>query len=551
MENVIDAQDRFPRQRDRCAAGPAVETISSKLKAMGRVPLDDRPTLATRLGELAVRLSPSSPIEGAKRIFTQASFGEKWAKRKRLIRLPGEQESAAADYGAYEASGPTWATLASAAVKLLNPDAEGRVLERERERVLRNMALGTSLLPRDYVLPADAIHTSELIGELANAIGRRILNETQIQNLWDILKAAPFALERVYPETEISPAEIELAGPVVLAHWGNEALGFFSSNLQHATDWPFPIVRVGVLRKRLQGRLYIPPPHIRDAVRDPFDWTLDQDGPNQVRISEWLESEGVSDQEFDPDLGFGWVTMPIETTRSVYLQACPRGDSGIGLWLKVNEPFTDNFIPCVEGIDLVRAAYDRRPPSTWWYEPFELAEDDDTEFGILAWPTWCEGLIADPSLWRDGIIGVKDDTSSLYFEDFAGQDRSRRELMDPPDLIGLRERRQPLEADHWDYTPDGIGGWIDDADNHELMAALFANPRGMHFQPLIAQDDANDVPCRPGTIAEALLRNVGCGLDDRLSGMMINQAHAFVQAGTQFHQMRVERYRAKINELLD
>lgn len=552
MDNVIDAKSRFARRGEIYPASEANETVFTRLRQLKRVPLKDRATLASGIGQLAAQISPNEPLDGARRIFILAGFENKWAKRKRLIRLPGEEDSEPGDYGSYEANGRMWAAVAAAAAKLLSPHAEGRVLEREQERLLRRMAVGTSLLPQQFTVPTEAGHASDLIAELANVLSHRIERETRLRDLWEILKASPFALERVYPETEVASNEVDLGGPVAEIHWGGPRSGYFSKDLRHFREWAFPIVRVGVIRRPLEGAIYVPPPHIRDALRDPYDWTAEGDGPNQTRIRRWLEAEGVKDQEYDPDSNFGWITMPIETTRSVYLQACPRGDGEIGLWMKVNEPFFDNFIPSVPGVDLVNLAYEARAPSTFWHEPFDLDEDDCyPDFGILAWPDWCSDLVAGTPFWHDGVIGVYDDTLPLFHMDFAGAPRTRREIAQPPCWFGDQWVSHKPSPDDWDFTPEGVGGWIDDAGNRELMTALFANSPGTSFLPLISQDADIDVPCRAGTIGEALLRNLAGSASGRLDELMIQQACAFIDAGTQFHRARIDRYRSKLRPLFE
>jgi len=553
MRNVIDARDRFRRFLDRQGADHARASLYSTLQGITHVPHDDRAIMASRMGDIASRLSPDHPLDGAKRLFEKAWGGEKWQKRKRLIQLADEAHSSAGGYGAYEASGATWAALAKAAAALLNPHAEGAALEREQERLLRRLLLGTSLLPQHFTLPSEARQTADLIADLAGMLAQRIRKETNLQDLWQILKVSPFTLEPGHPETEIRSAKVDMASLAAKARWGDGALGHFSRDVQrhgaYAYNWSYPIVRIGALRRRLCGDILVPPRHLADALLDPDDgvWGQPGSGPHERRILEWLK-QPVVDSDYDPAKGYGWVTMPIETTRSVYLEACPRNDGEIGIWLKVSEPFIDNFIPQIPGADITRIAYEHLglQPSG---EPFSLEVDwtSDSkyrELGILAWPQWCKEFVHDDNLWRGGIIGVRD-TEYLILADFAGVERDPHFTCDPPNWFGPEQRMRD------ENMPDGIGGWLDDTDNQELLSTLFANPDGVSFLPSIAQDADAAAPCRAGTIADALLRNVGCSDEERLDGLMIHQARAYVQAGTQFHGAELDRYRSKIWKIME
>lgn len=510
-----------------------------------RVPLEDRAKLASGLGRLAASISPENPLEGAKRLFVRAGFESKWAKRKRLIRLPGEEASEPGDYGTYEATGPMWVSLAGAAAKLLNPHAEEQVLAREQDRLLRQVALGTSFHPQQFVIPGDASPASELLAELASALTFRIGKETGLLEFWNLFKTSPFQLRRAFPETSVSADQLALAAPLVALHWGEAASGFFSGNAGHSVDWALPTVRIGVLQKHLNGRIFIPPPYIRDALRDPFDWNDEGDGLNQQRVAAWLAEEGVTDQDYNPDLDFGWTVMTMTTTQSVFLQACHRPGGEMGLWLKVNETFLDNFIPRIPGVDLIERAYEALPPSTYGAEPFDVVEDEGIfpGLGILSWPHWCRDLVGSEAAWRSGLIGVYSHVDTLAVEGFSGEPRTPRMTAEPPNIISG-------EFEPWLDVPEGVGGWIDDTENRELMSAVFANPPGFTFRSLIAQDPEVEAPCRAGTIGEALLRNIAGSASERLDEIMIQQASTIVEAGTRFHQARVEDYRAKVRGLL-
>jgi len=559
MPNVIDAMQRFAGQRGLMPPRAPAEPFISRVRGI-KVPTSDRIILATRAGEIAARLNPNNPMEGAKRLFGCADWEDKWQKRKRLVRLPGEEPSPSEQYGAYEASGSTWAHLALAAARLLSPYAEGQGLLREQERIFRNMLLGTSLLPQEFAPPEQATRSVDLIAELASAVAKRIERETKLQDLWEILRVSPFTLCRNDDGDGTVPHGKELANlPNGLGRSWREGWNF--SNNTDGTinygDWSFPKVRVGVLRRRLAATILVPPPHLADALLAPDDgdWLNPGSGPHEQRIIEWL-SDNRAPGEFDPDKGFGWASMPIETTRSVYLEACPRDDGEIGLWLKVNEPLIDNFIPVLPGVDLVDLAYRHEfGRRMFGDEPFQFEAGWTSdimfrELGILEWPSWCREYIQDDKVWRHGIIGVRD-TDELVGHDHADQERFSPWTAEPPNWFGPQARQEEHYKDEADsFAPDGVGGWLDDTANRELKTALFMNTPDCTFHSLIAQEAGGDVPCRPGTIAESLLRNLDC-TTGRIDQIMIEQARLLVDSGMRFHQIRVDHYRSKIGKLFE
>lgn len=161
-DTVVDATDRFNAGREQRKQHKRPTPLDS-LRLTKRVICNDRAMLATRLGEVAARTAPDRPQAAAKKWFDQAWQGDRWAKRKRLIRLPGEAAPDPRDEGAYVASGADWAALIEQAAKATYP-AEGSTAEKERERFARDMLRGSAFLP--------ALSPVPLLAENAQSPGR-------------------------------------------------------------------------------------------------------------------------------------------------------------------------------------------------------------------------------------------------------------------------------------------------------------------------------------------------------------------------------------------
>lgn len=106
--------------RHNVRLGEPRQTLSEQLRATARLRKSDRPTMASNLGKMAARFNGGNPIDALKSIFEIAWPGDstKWAKRKRLVRMPGEEMGDPEDYGSYEASGAPYLLLAHAIARL-------------------------------------------------------------------------------------------------------------------------------------------------------------------------------------------------------------------------------------------------------------------------------------------------------------------------------------------------------------------------------------------------------------------------------------------------
>ena len=545
MKNVIDAKHRF-RTRLSAERPRILENYLEILKSQSQLPATDRPILAERLGAIAAQISHADPLKGARLLFNKAGWGdEKWQKRKRLIRLPGEIPSSPNRYGTYEASGATWARLASAAAELLAPNAMGTDLDREKQRVARSLLFGTTLIPGQLPHPSEAAHVSGLISEISDRISRQISRETRIQQFWETLRASPFTLQDDYSKAPFEGDQKFSATTVGQLRSKKDGWrGTFAKAPERMStfdfDWAIPIVRIGALRRRYKGSILVPPPYLISAFLNP------NSEEDLNKISNWY-NQPYDNAEYNRKTRTGWLEMSVETTRSVYVQAYPRADGEVALWLSVNESFFDNLIPVMDdsSYDLTALAY-KHEPLFVGAEPFEYdnswaTDSECRDCGLLRWPPWCRGLITDPYLWNDGVIGIRD-MNYLYLHDHSDEERSCYWTARPPQWFYT-------DTGRFDEDPDGIGGWLDDESNHELQTNILINPAGLNFLPLIQVAEEPDVPCKPNTIADAILRNFLAEEEERLDRILCDQATLIAETGIRYHQERIDNYRSRLPNL--
>ena len=114
MRDRNEIQKRPERRND-------VRELTERLEGTKRLSASDKAVFAGNLGDLAARISPDDPLEGAKRIVMKAGLQGLWpTKRKKYFRLPDENAPNSAKDGDYASSPRSFMTLAEAAGELLN-----------------------------------------------------------------------------------------------------------------------------------------------------------------------------------------------------------------------------------------------------------------------------------------------------------------------------------------------------------------------------------------------------------------------------------------------
>lgn len=144
------------------------EKISDLLKGEARLEKAAPPVLAQNLGLMAKRLDPDDPKGAARRMFERAlgkTSREAWSKRKRLVRLPGEEAPRFDRHGDYEAGGRNYVKLAEAYAEIRSPSSKD-----ERDHAIRFLTRGTSFNPVRDSYPNDQEGVDRAIEELRNRL---------------------------------------------------------------------------------------------------------------------------------------------------------------------------------------------------------------------------------------------------------------------------------------------------------------------------------------------------------------------------------------------
>ncbi|AWJ87761.1 hypothetical protein TSH58p_30070 (plasmid) [Azospirillum sp. TSH58] len=504
MTTVIDAADQFrphaPQGADR------ILRKADDLRRTTRVALADRPILAENLGRLAARISPADPRDGARRMFGGPDAA-KWAKRKRLVRLPGESAGNPGDHGSYEGAGAAYVTLAKAAGALLAGRADAG--ERAERDALRELMLGTSWLPTFAPTSSGERTVADLLARLSAQLANAVLRDTRLGALWALLETTPIALEPVDAITAASlhqdPAGTARGAPpelVALLGWGAH-LAFTtpsrSENAPWSSRWAEPVLSIGQVERRLTTRLFVLPPDLARQVA-PLPYAFLPDA-----VLSWLremgsDGETLPDVAWSPDTGHGWRTAELAVLHTAALRLT-RGTDGQPR-LRLELAGTDGGYPT-------------------FVLPDHVSPDAVVARG------------ADEKVCVDLSTGNAE-FKGLFRPAWAGG------VGDQGELFGL--------FDHWGDYPfepefgGTVDGWIDDG----LIGDLLLNA-GIAFHPSI-EAPAMAVPCADGTIAAALLRNVA-GAGATISQLLVERARVIAEAGLRYHDALIGRYAAAIERM--
>ena len=538
MDTVNDAEHRFSPAN----AGKSKSTALDQLRQAPRTTRADAVLLASRLGELAQRLSPEKPKALAKQWFNELWDGDRWAKRKRHILFQGESppEPIASDGG-------DWAALITHAAKIMFPDDSSTSIK-ERTRVERNLLRGTSFLPAANLAPLRSDSAQSLLAVLTARIEDAIEAKTELAQLWEGLDQTPFDIRSYRFEKPIYSQE-GLENPMIAAmatsrgydgdalscgslgvaarlanevsrlryrQFDFEGYRFEACKAQGFGDWSFPVLRLGLLGQRRNDRLFVIPEGFINELQ--FDQAF-EDGETVIeeRVLEWLIAKGIVPEALTPKLpeiayneasGFGWRRFSFDVPRSVWIEVRRRADGTTGLWLSSSAPEFAYCFPNIPSIDTLSIEARRTPFSSEKFLPMPFA---DTNYEFLQWPTDVPDFMIESRLPAGGFSGL-------------------------------------LVSQYPDFSE--VEGWLDDRDNAELQEFLFRLPPNTRFCPSIAVDDEVPPPCAAGTIAAAIFANAGTASHDRLALQLINQAQIIATSGLGFYTALLDAHRGRIDAML-
>lgn len=512
QHNVIDGRSRFQRQGGTSGVGASFE---DRLGRTARVPLDDRPTMAANLGRLAERINPAIPLAGAKRIVDETGHEGLWQKRKRFIRLPGEDASQMDGTGVYGSSGSTYLSLARSAGKILASNQTPDAVERERERAVRTMLVGTSFLPSYTPLTKSDRTAKSLLDEYESVLLNAIKTRTRILDLWAVLADSPLDLDARAADEE--PFELAFGGvekfpePLLRPIFRDHIVeAIFRPKDGIGFGWDEPTIELGFVAIHVATSMFFIP---EDAAALFHASNEDEDGYLPEAAVEWLRSIGhrkgslLPDDAFDKTVGYGWKPATFSVLRRVGLTVARNDDGQPTLQLHF------------WGEDAV--AYNQ-------YGLTGHHEDMIVESG---------GQTSQlRSLDRDVSDDLFDCLFAVYsepvrYDAFGGEAR----------VVGLL----PTWEISGEFYRLSQCGWSDDPTSASLLIG------GEHrFIPTIPNCEPVAGPLRAGSLGAGILNNAISAQDaDSVANLLIEKCALTADAALRFHEAMVDRYREALRRI--
>lgn len=521
--NVIDAATRFSDRGERQKTTPL-----DALRRTARVAPADRAALASRLGELAARLNPDRPKNAARFWFESAWQGDRWAKRKRYVTLPGEAVPDPRDEGAYVASGADWATLAEQAAAALNPGA-GPIVEADRARTIRDLLRGTAFVPAIAPLPVDGDNGAALIATYADRVSRVIDRGSSVRRLWSVLRTAPFGTH-VHTSEEADGVDHALNEAALAADTIDPkdrhslAMGwrkrFTTEPALVTTDWSEPTIVLGLRAHARETRMFVVPQDF--AIELPPHEDAEEDPDSSDRVLEWLIHKGwaqgrsfedLPEIQYSSGIGAGWKPFRYEILQLVMLTARAKPDGSPGLWVDAMASDLAHYHPVLPTFDAARGEIGNGWAWSFIGQTVTNGVDHSywSSYDYVSWPTSSEQYMPNGTMPLGASSGLVES--------------SREELPD-------------------------ASGWLDDFDNSELQELLFGGPEGVRFIPEVVVARDIPIPINPATVAGAILGNLSAPEEDRISERLIAKARARATAGLAYHDAVVAHHRKLIEQLL-
>jgi hypothetical protein len=187
MQRILRKEKTEPQSK--------ASSLEEELKSQTRLLDTDKKILAENLGRICEELNPDKPLAAAMALIEKAQPNLR-QKRKRYIRLPGEEPSPDGEKFAYGSTGATFAKLAKTAAEMRSTSNDENVKQRDKENNFKKLLRGTSFLPANKPLTLAGRRIKDILDEYEERLIERIEKETRLTELWEILQRTPMRYSR-------------------------------------------------------------------------------------------------------------------------------------------------------------------------------------------------------------------------------------------------------------------------------------------------------------------------------------------------------------------
>ncbi len=453
-------------------------SLEEKLRSQTRLLDADKKLLAENLGRICKELNEDKPLNFVKTLIEKSGLQSLQQKRKRFIRLPGEEETSVGEKGAYGSSGDTFATLASTAAELLSANNNEDIKGRTKEATFRKLLKGTSFLPANKPLTLAGRRTKDILDEYAERLSERITKETRLTELWKILEHTPISIRRSsdLPKRKEKPKDYQYGKAQQLpdelvkylygdsVQWANFRIGGLKN------VFPAPTIRIGKIIATTEMQVF----NIPKEVRPYFHPSKEIDDHLSEQAQDWLRSSGYYDRsggesELVHQIAYVFLVVPII-----------KGKPTLRLWVDDYTKFCSDY----GWLDRI--------------EDLELTQTGNCE-------TEVEGCIH--YLWER-----PQDAEAKEYE----HDNYPAKIIDADDAVIYME----------------INGWTEDDLVLEILTG--ANDSITFHSHLWESTSAG--PFSSDSVGGALIGNLEDELENRVDKKLIRQAQLLAEAGMAFYE---------------
>ena len=506
-----------------------LEELCESLGTSHRLVPADKPIFARNLGNLAARLCPNNPIEGARLIVMHSGNESLWpTKRKKYFRLPGEDAPPAGKNGDYASYPAQFRRLAEAAAELLCKSNKPEAIKRWKQLAIKSLVTGSSFMPSFVATDVSDLSAKALLDEYATVLAEAVKSRTKITQLWEILQTTSIRLkideESPSPYGDAANFPRSLLTPL---YRESVTSGHLTTSWCWTDDeWSKPCLSIGSVSFPVRIRMFCIP----EDKRHLFPANPAADSRVSSDALKWLQSAGfdVEAQKF-PSLAVGeetcgWKNVHANIFVKVGLQITHDGDAEpkveICLWGDLDYAAHPN--PETQRSNVAQIAANPGTSQHWGVEVNDeyLEAIYDTPFSRSGDQEACIiGLL--PSCWQMGSDGVEWTAPTVWL------DGASAKICDEV------------------YANNFVQGWTDE----EFIAKLLMG-EGIKFHPLIAETDPAGGVLPPGSIGAGLLQNSRSAAPaNRITQLLIEKVALTADTGIRFYEAMVDDFRSAIHRI--
>lgn len=508
-----------------------LQELYDRLGGPHRLANADKPIFAKNLGDLAARLSPENPLDGARRIVMHSGNESLWpTKRKKFFRLPGEDVPAAGKDGDYASYPVQFRKLAEAAGELLCKSNKPELIQNWKMQAIKSLATGSSFMPSFLPVGISTQSAKDLLDEYATVLAEAVKSRTKITELWEILENTPIGLEIDEEQNPMPYGDAAIFPRSLLTPMYRDSVmtGHLTTTPNwNGDEWSKPYLAIGSVSFPVRIRMFCIP----EEKRHLFPNNLKGDRQLSSEALDWLRSAGFDLEEMkfpNLDVGdhtYGWKDANAKIFLNVGLGVTHYGDADpkieICLWGDLDyAAHHDALVLSSNVADLVA---NPSMSQHWGLQAIELeyldaifdrpvsASDDQEVFAI--------GLL--PSCWQLGSNSAEWTSPAVCLEEASS------------------------DTCNYIYANNYTRGWTEES----FIAKLLMSDEAL-FHPTILESDPIGGVLPSGSMGAGLLRNAhGASSANRITQLLIDKVALTAETGLRFYEAMVDDYRSAINRI--